>query len=113
MLPVDLRAARKFTGHWSPHRPYTAVSSGDCVGISQKLKSMFQDQNNVNTSFLSIIYDNLYQYQLMMSLVDIDIRKSDFFLPLVKGVTRFIAAIQLLKLKSKITQKNTSEHTFL
>ena len=60
---------------------------------------MCQDKNNVSTSFLSIIYDNLYQYQPMMSPVVVDIDKSDFFLPLVKGVTRFIAAIQLLKTK--------------
>ena len=33
----------------------------------------------------------------MMSHVAIDIDKSDFFLSLVEGVTRLIAAIQLLK----------------
>ena len=60
---------------------------------------MCQDQNNVSTSFLSIIDDNLYQYQPVMSPVAVDIDKSDFLLPLVKGVTRFIAAIQLLNLK--------------
>ena len=35
----------------------------------------------------------------MMSPVAADIDWSDFFLPLVKGVMRFIAAIQLLKMK--------------
>ena len=79
MLPVDLRAARKFTGHWPPHRPYTAASSVNCVGISRKLKSTCQDQNNASTSFLSIIYDNLCQYQPMMSPVAVDIDNSDFF----------------------------------
>ena len=34
----------------------------------------------------SIIYDNLYQYQPMMSPVVVDIDKSDFGLPLVKGM---------------------------
>ena len=34
-----------------------------------------------------------------------------FFLPLVKGVTRFIAAIQLLKMKCPKLHKNTSERT--
>ena len=105
MLHTDLHAARKFMGHWPPHRPHTAVSSVNCVGISRKLKSMCQDQNNVSTSFLSIIYDNLYQYRHVMSPVAVDIDKSDFFLPLVKGVTRFIAAIQLLKLKCPKLQK--------
>ena len=46
-----------------------------------------------------MIYDNLYQYQPLMSPVAVDIDKNDFFLPLVKGVTQFIAAIQLLKMK--------------
>ena len=41
----------------------------------------------------------------MMSPVAVDIDKSDFFLLLVKGVTRFIAAIQLLKLKCPKLQK--------
>ena len=54
MLSVDLRAARKFTGHWSPHRPHTAISSVNCVGVSWKLKSTCQDQNNVSTSFISL-----------------------------------------------------------
>ena len=57
---VDLRAAHKFTGHWPPDKPHTAVPSVNCVGISRKLKSTIQDQNNVSTSFISIIYDNLY-----------------------------------------------------
>ena len=48
----------------------------------------------------------------MMSPVPVDIDESDFFLLLLKDDTRFIAAIQLLKLKSKIT-KNTGERTFL
>ena len=99
MQHVNLRAARKFTGHWPPHRPHTAVSSVNCVGISRKLKSTCQDQNNVSTSFLSMIYDNLYQYQPMISPVAVDIDKSVFFLPLVNGAARFIAAIQLLKMK--------------
>ena len=108
MLPVDLHAACKFTGHWRPHKPHTAVSSVNCVGIiSRKLKSTCQDQNNVSTSSLSIIYDNLYQYQPMMSLVAVHIDKRDFFLPLVKGVTRFIAAIQLLKMKCPKLQKKS------
>ena len=89
---VNLRATR-------PHRPHTAVSSVNCVGISRKLKITCQDQKSFSTSFLSIIYDNLYQYQPMMSPVAVDIDKCDFFLPLVKGVTRFIAANQLLKMK--------------
>ena len=95
MLLVDLRPARNFTGNWPPH---TAVSSVIYVGISRELTRTCQDQNNVSTSLLSIIYDNLYQYQPMMSPVAVDI-DSDFFLPLVKDVTRFIAAIQLLKMK--------------
>ena len=107
MLPVDLRAARKFTGHWPPHRPHTAVSPINCVGISRKLKSTCQDQNNASTSFLSIMYDNLYQYQPVMSPVAVDIDKCFFFLPLVKDVTLFIIAIQLVKLKCpKITTKH-------
>ena len=77
-MSVDLRAARKFTGHWSLHRPHSAISSVNCVGVSWKLKSTCQDQNNVSTSFISIIYDNLYQYQPMMSPVAADIDKSDF-----------------------------------
>ena len=79
VLSVDLRAARKFTGHCPPHRPHTAVSSVNCVGISQKLKSMCQDRNNVSTVFLSIIYDNLYQCHLTMSPVAVNIDKSNFF----------------------------------
>ena len=48
----------------------------------------------------------------MMSPADID--KSDFFLPPVKGVMRFIrAAIQLLKSKRPKLTKNTGERTFL
>ena len=74
---------------------------------------MCQDQNNVRTSFLSIIYDNLYQYQPMMSLAAVDVDKSDFFLSLVKGVIRFIAAIQLLKMKCPKLPKNTDQRTFL
>ena len=53
-----------------------------------------------------MIYDNLYQYQPMMSPVAVDIDKSDFFLPLIKGVARFIAAIQLLKLECPKLQNN-------
>ena len=49
----------------------------------------------------------------MMSPVAVDIDKSDFFLPLVEGVTRFIAAIQLLKMKCPKLPKNTGERTFL
>ena len=62
-----------------------------------------------------MIYDNLYQYQPMMSPVAVDIDNSDFFLPLVKCVTRFIATIQLLKMKCPKLQKkkNTDERTFL
>ena len=60
-----------------------------------------------------MIYDNLYQYQPMMSHVAVDIDKSDFFLPLVKSVTWFIAAIQLLKMKCPKLSKNTGEPTFL
>ena len=78
MLSVDLRTARKFTGHWPPHKPHSAVSSVTCVGISRKLKNTCQDQNNVSTSFLSIIYDNLYQYKPMMSPVAVEIDKSVF-----------------------------------
>ena len=85
MQHVNLRAVRRFTGHWPPHRLHTAVSSVNCIDISRKLKSTCQDQNNVSTSFLSIIYDNLYQYQPMMSPVAVDIDKSDFFLPLGGG----------------------------
>ena len=113
MLSVDLRTARKFRGHRPPHKPHTAVSSVNCVGISRKLKNTCQDQNNVSTSFISIIHDNLYQYQPVMSPVVVDIDNSDFFLPLVKGVTRFIAAIQLWKMKCQKLPKNTAERTFL
>ena len=60
-----------------------------------------------------MISDNLYQYQSMVSPVAVDIDKSDFFLPLVKSFTRFIAAIQLLKMKCPKLQKNTGERTFL
>ena len=49
----------------------------------------------------------------MMSPVTVDIGKSDIFLPLVKGVTRLIAAIQFLKMKCPKLQKNTGERTFL
>ena len=49
----------------------------------------------------------------MMSPIAIDIDKSDFFLPLVKGVTRFIATIQLLKMKCPKLPKNIGERTFL
>ena len=49
----------------------------------------------------------------MLSPVAVDIVKSDFALPLVKGVTRFIAAIQLLKMKCPKFPKNTGERTFL
>ena len=83
-------------GHWPPHRPHTAVSSVNCVGISPKLKSTCQGQNNISTSFLSIIYDNLYQYQPMMSPVAVDIDYSDFFLPLVKGVTQWSNSPEML-----------------
>ena len=62
---------------------------------------------------LSMIYDNLCQYQPMVSPVAVDIDKSDFFQPLVKGVTRFIAAIQLLKMKYQKLPKNTDERIFL
>ena len=87
--------------------------SVNSVGISRKLKSTCQDQNNVSTSFLSIIYDNLYQYQPMASLVAVDIDKSDFFLPLVKGATRFIAVIQLLKMKCPKLQKKKHRWTHI
>ena len=60
-----------------------------------------------------MIYDNLCQYQPMVSPVAVDIDKSDFFQPLVKGVTRFIAAIQLLKMKYQKLPKNTDERIFL
>ena len=103
VLLVDLHAACKFTGHWPPHRPHTAVSSVNCVGISRKLKSTCQDQNNASTSFLSIVYDNLCQYQPMMSPVAVNIGRSDFFLPLVKGVTGFIAAIHRWRGGSEFT----------
>ena len=96
MLPVNLRAARKFTGHCPLHRPHTAVPSVSWVGISPKLKSTCQDQNNVSTSYIFLIYDNLYQYQPMMTPVTVDIDKSDFPLTLLKCVTRFIDAIHLL-----------------
>ena len=43
----------------------------------------------------------------MMSPVAVDIDKSDFFMPLVNGVTRFVAAIQLLKMKCPKLPKNT------
>ena len=105
VLPIGLRAARKFTGYWPPHKPHTVVSSVNCVGISRNLKSTIQDQNNVSTSFLSIIHDNLCQNQPVMSPVAADIDNSDFFLPLVKGVTRFIAGIQLLKLRCPTLRK--------
>ena len=49
----------------------------------------------------------------MKSPVAVDIDKSDFFLPLVKGAKRFIAAIQLLKMKCPKLPKNTGERTFL
>ena len=49
----------------------------------------------------------------MMSPVAVDIDKSDFFLPLVKGVTQFIAAIQLLKMKCPKLPRNAGERTFL
>ena len=49
----------------------------------------------------------------MMSPVAVDIDKSDFFLPLVKSVTPFIAAIQLLKGKCPKLPKNTDDRTFL
>ena len=52
VLPVDLRAARKFMGHWSPQRLHTDVSSFNCVGISPKLKSTCQDLNNDSISFI-------------------------------------------------------------
>ena len=77
MLPGDIRAARKFKGHWTHHRSHTTVYSVNCVGISPKLKSTCQDQENVSTSFLFIIYENLYQFQSMMSPVAVDIDKSD------------------------------------
>ena len=57
-----------------------------------------------------MIYDNLYQYQPVMSPVAVDIDKNDFFLPLVRGVTRFI---QLLKMKCPKLPKNAGERTFL
>ena len=76
MLSVDLHAARKFRGDWSPHRQHTAVSSVSCAGISWKLESTCQDQNNVSTVFISIIYDNLYRYQPMMSPAAVDIDQS-------------------------------------
>ena len=107
MLPVNLRATGPLTGHT------LLFPSVNCVGISRKLESTCQDQNNVSTSFLSIIYDNLYHYQPMMSLVAVNVDKRDFFLPLVKGVTWFIAAIQLLKMKCPKLPKNTGERTFL
>ena len=78
MLPIDLRAARKFTGHWSPYRLHTDVSPVNCVGITPKLKSTCQDQKMSVSHFFSIIYDNLYQYQPMMLPVAVDINKSDF-----------------------------------
>ena len=78
MLPVEYVAARNLTGHWPHHRPRTAVSSVNCAGISRKLKNTCQVQNNVSTSFLSIINDNLYKYQPVMSPVSIAIDKSDF-----------------------------------
>ena len=68
---------------------------------------MFQDQNKASTSFISIIYDNLYQYQPMMSPAAVDMDKSVFFLHWPKGVTRFIDAIQLLKLKCPKLPKKT------
>ena len=53
----------------------------------------------------------------MMSRVAVDIDKSDFswhwLKPGVKGVTRFIAAIQLLKMKCPKLPKNSGERTFL
>ena len=97
---------RKFTGHLPLHRPHTTVSSVNCVGISRKLKSTCQDQNNISTSFLSIIYDNLYQYQLMMSPVAVDIDKSVFSCHWLK-VSR---GLLLLFISWKWSVQNVQKH---
>ena len=114
MLPVVLCAARKFTGHWSPHSPHTAVSSVNCVGISRTLKSTCQGQNKISTSFLSIIYDNLYQYQPMMSLTSCcRHRREWFFCHWLKVSRGLLLLFSSWNWRVQNYPKNTIERTFL
>ena len=58
---VNLRAARKFTGTWSPHMRHTIVSTPSYLGTSQKGKSHDMVKKNLGILF----FYNLLQYLLI------------------------------------------------
>ena len=69
VLPVDVRAARKFTGTWSSYRHHTAVSSPSYLGTSQKGKSHNLTKKNLSILFFSIICHNIYRFQARIYLM--------------------------------------------
>ena len=79
VLPVDLRAARKFTGTWSSYTHHAAISSPSYPGTSQKGKSHDLIKKNLSILFFSIIYHNIYRFQAMIIPDVLHIKKGDFY----------------------------------